>query len=140
MALAAVWFDMRKDIVPNRLILLGTGIGAVFRIVWDIRIRMPLDIPIMALEVIILFFCLWPVYGMGGLGAGDCKLLLMAGIFLPVQQAIFVIISTFFSAAAQSILLVLLYRIKKEKRKVTSIHFTPSFLLAVLLYQCGKVF
>ena len=135
-----MWFDMRKDIVPNRLIFPGAGIGAIFRIVWDIRMGRPFHILIMVLEVIILFFCLWPVFAMGGLGAGDCKLLLMAGIFLPVKQAILVIISTFFIAAAQSILLVLLYRIKKEKRKVTSIHFTPSFLLAVLLYQCGKVF
>lgn len=131
---------MRKDIVPNRLILLGTGIGVVFRIIWDIRMRMPLNILVMALEVIVLFFCLWPVYAMGGLGAGDCKLLLMAGIFLPAKQAILVIISTFFIAAGQSILLVLICKIKKEKRKVTSIHFTPSFLLAVLVYQCGRVF
>ncbi len=135
LAVAALLCDMRKDIIPNRLVFSGMGIGAVFRIILDIMSEALWDIPVMVLEIVVLFICLWPVFAMGGLGAGDCKLLLMAGVFLPAKQAIFVIVSTFFIAAAESILLILIYRIKREKRKVTAIHFAPAFLLAVLCYQ-----
>jgi len=140
LAVAALLFDMRKDIIPNRLVFFGMGIGAVFRTVSDIMAERPLDILAMVLEAFLLFFCLWPVFATGGLGAGDCKLLLMAGVFLPVKQAVFVIVSTFFIAAAESILLILFFGIRKEKRKVTAIHFAPAFLLAVLSYQFGKIF
>lgn len=136
----ASWFDMRRDIIPNRLVFFGMGLGAVFRITMDILAKTPLDILIMALFVIVLFFCLWPVFVMGGLGAGDCKLLLMAGVFLPVKQAVFVIVSTFFIAAAEGMLLILAYSIREKKRKITAIHFAPSFVLAVLLCQYRSFF
>lgn len=101
----------------------------------DILSETPADLLIMVLEVTVLFFCLWPVYISGGLGAGDCKLLLTAGVFLPVKQAVIVVISTFFIAALEIILLRLVYRIKREKWKTGAIHFAPSFLGAVLLCQ-----
>lgn len=133
LAAAAAWFDLRKDIIPNRLIFFGAGAGAALRIGVMISDRNPSDILFMITEVIVLFICLWPVYRVGGLGAGDCKLLLLAGVFLPVKQAVLVIISTFFIAAVEIILLLLLNRIKKRKRKITTIHFAPAFFGAVVI-------
>lgn len=104
----------------------------MFRIAADILYREPLDILAMAAEVIILFICLWPVYAAGGLGAGDCKLFLMAGVFLPVKQAVFVVAATFFIAAVQILLLVLFYKIKKKKRKIRTVRLAPAFFIAVL--------
>lgn len=132
-AMLASWSDMRKNIIPNRLVFCGMGIGMMLRITMDILSKTSSDIFVMLPEVIILFFCLWPIYRMGGLGAGDCKLLLLAGICLPVKQAISVIISTFFIAAGEIMLLWLFQKIKREQKKMTAIHFAPSYLLAVLI-------
>lgn len=132
LAAAASWFDMRRDMIPNRLLIPGLGAGVILRMTIDILEKKPLDILIMAAEVIVLFICLWPVYSTGGLGAGDCKLLLLAGVFLPVKQAIMVIISTFFIAAIEIVLLWLISRFGKRKRKIKAIHFAPAFLGAVL--------
>ena len=132
LAVTAAWFDLRKNIIPNKLVFLGIGIGIVLRAAAAVLRREPPDILIMVLEVIVLFICLWPVYGMGGLGAGDCKLLLMAGVFLSVKQVVFVIAMTFFIAAVQIALLVLFYRVKKEKKKIKTIRLAPAFLIAVL--------
>ena len=132
LAAAASWFDMRRDMIPNRLLIPGLGAGVILRMTIDILEKRPRDILIMAAEVIVLFICLWPVYSTGGLGAGDCKLLLLAGVFLPVKQAIMVIISTFFIAAIEIVLLWLISRFGKRKQKIEAIHFAPAFLGAVL--------
>lgn len=136
-ALLASWFDMRKNIIPNWLVFCGMGIGMMLRIAINFFSKTSSDILVMVPEVVILFFCIWPVYRMGGLGAGDCKLLLFTGICLPVKQAISVIISTFFIAAAGIMLLWILQRIRREKRTMTAIHFAPSYLLAILICLGG---
>ena len=133
LAAAASWFDLRKDIIPNRLIFFGAGVGVVFRIGMMISDRNPSDILFMTAEVIVLFICLWPVYRLGGLGAGDCKLLLLAGVFLPAKQAVLVVVSTFFIAAVEIVMLLLLNRIRKKKQKIKTIHFAPAFLGAVII-------
>lgn len=129
---SAAWFDLKKNIIPNALIFSGAGIGALLRITGDFHSGDFSDISIMAAEVTILFICLWPVYGMGGLGAGDCKLLLTAGVFLPAKQAIFVIVCAFFAAAAEIMLLNLIRVMRGEKERVKKIPFAPAFLLGVL--------
>lgn len=132
-ATPAAWFDIRKGIIPNRLVFCGMGAGVMLRVTIDIFGKTPSDILVMVSEVILLFFCLWPIYRMGGLGAGDCKLLLLTGICLPVKQAILVIISTFFIAAAFIVLLWLIKRIRKKNDKITAIYFAPHFLMAILI-------
>lgn len=122
LATAAAWFDLRKNIIPNRLVFPGMGIGIFLRAAVGILGGDPSDMPEMAAEIFVLFICLWPFYLMGGLGAGDCKLLLLAGVFLPVKQAIFVVVSTFFIAAAGIVL----------SRKRKTIPLAPAFFAAVL--------
>lgn len=122
LAAAAAWFDLRKNIIPNRLVFPGMGIGIFLRAAVGILGGDPSDMPEMAAEIFVLFICLWPFYLMGGLGAGDCKLLLLAGVFLPVKQAIFVVVSTFFIAAAGIVL----------SRKRKTIPLAPAFFAAVL--------
>lgn len=132
LAIIAAWFDVRKNIIPNRLLFSGMGIGILLRTTIDIFDGNPLDILIMIAEVIVLFICLWPVYSTGGLGAGDCKLLMLAGAFLPVNQAVFIVVYTFFIAAAEIILWKLVCKIRREKKEIRSIHVAPVFLMAVL--------
>lgn len=132
LAVLAAWSDLKKNVIPNRLVFPGIGIGILFRVAADILYREPLDILVMAAEVMILFICLWPAYAAGGLGAGDCKLFLIAGVFLPVKQAFFVVTATFFIAAVQIVLLMLFYKIKREKKGIRTIRLAPAFLIAVL--------
>lgn len=122
LAAAAAWFDLRKNIIPNRLVFPGIGIGIFLRCAIGILDGNSPDILAMAAEITVLFICLWPFYAMGGLGAGDCKLLLLAGVFLPAKQAIFVVVSTFFIAAVQIVL--------SGKRK--TIPLAPAFFVAAL--------
>lgn len=133
MAALAAWSDLRKSIIPNRLLFPGMGVGILLRTATDILGGNPLDIFVMAAEVIILFICLWPVYVTGGLGAGDCKLLLLTGVFLPVKQAVFVIVSSFLIAATGIILRRLVCSAKGEKRKMHTVHFAPAFFIAALI-------
>ena len=130
---AAAWDDMRKDIIPNQLMIFGAGLGVVLRIAVSISERAPLHILMMVPEVILLFICLCPFYRMGGLGAGDCKLLLMAGVFLPAKQALFVVVGTFFAAAAEILVLELVRGIMRKKKRIKTIHFAPAFLMAVFI-------
>lgn len=122
LAAAAAWFDLRKNIIPNRIVFSGMGIGIVFRAASDILDGNPSDLLMMTAEVFVLFICLWPFYAMGGLGAGDCKLLLLAGVFLPAKQAAFVVTGTFFIALLESAVL--------GRRK--GIPLAPAFFMAVL--------
>ena len=133
LAAAAAVFDLRKDMIPNRLLFPGMGLGVLFRTIAAILEGYPPDIFVMAAEVIILFICLWPIYAMGGLGAGDCKLFLTAGVFLPVKQAVFVVAGTFFIAAGEIVLLTLFNKMKKKKRDLRTIRLAPAFFAAVLL-------
>lgn len=121
LAAMAAWFDLRKNIIPNRIVFSGMGIGIFFRAAIDVLDGNPSDILVMMAEVSVLFICLWPFYAMGGLGAGDCKLLLLAGVFLPVKQAIFVVAGTFFIALFEIIV--------AGKRKC--IPLAPAFFAAV---------
>lgn len=132
LAVLAAWFDLRKNVIPNRVVFPGIGLGVLVRAVSDILCGEPLDILVMTAEVIVLFICLWPAYAAGGLGAGDCKLFLMAGVFLPVKQTVFIVAVTFFIAAVQIMLLVLFCKVKRDKKKIRTIRLAPAFLIAVL--------
>lgn len=133
LAMTAALCDLRKNVIPNRVLLPGMGIGIMLRISAAVAGKNLPDIFVMAAEVIVLFICLWPIYTMGGLGAGDCKLFLTAGVFLPVKQAVFVVTGTFFIAAAEIALLTLFYKIKKRKEKIGIIRLAPAFFAALLI-------
>lgn len=131
--MAAAWFDLRGDKIPNRLVLCGMASGILLRITGDLLLDNLWDIPVLVPEFLLLFFCLWPIYQVGGLGAGDCKLLLIAGIFLPVKQAFFIFIASLFIAAIGGVLLLLTGKLLKKKQGMTKIHFSIPVLGALLL-------
>lgn len=133
LAMIAALCDLRKNVIPNRVLLPGMGIGFILRISAAVAGKNLPDIFVMAAEVIALFICLWPIYAMGGLGAGDCKLFLTAGVFLPVKQAVFVVTGTFFIAAAEIVLVTLFYKIKKRKKRIRTIRLAPAFFVALLI-------
>lgn len=92
--LAAVVCDFKGAIIPNRLIMTGMGLAAIWLFATEggsALIRIPL-------HAVFLLVCLWPLYQLGGLGAGDCKLLMLAGTFLPTKSMIPLIMGSFLIA------------------------------------------
>lgn len=91
--------DFKFDKIYNGWIELGILTGLYFRIResgWRNIFT--------AMIIMFLSFCLlYPVYKIGGLGAGDVKLFIMIGSFLPVKRLLYVMIVSFGIGALFSI-------------------------------------
>ncbi len=133
LVLIAVLFDFRTDKIPNRLILAGILTALPLRLTLAAITENRYDIGQLFIGTFLLFLCLWTVYQMGGLGAGDCKLLLMTGIFLPVKSTIFITIGAFFIAAAAGVIKLLAGWLAHKEKLPRKIHFSwPVFCMALL--------
>ncbi len=127
MCLAAA-SDLRDGRIGNRLILAGAGTGLILQIL----AYGPLGLLQGILQAAVLFAILWPVYQLSGLGAGDCKMLMMCALFFhdPEKLAMF-IVNGFVIAAVMGICKVLVLGIK-EGRKIR-------FALPVCIAQFATV-
>jgi prepilin peptidase CpaA len=74
----AVFNDLRDRRISNRLILLGLFVGLLGGMCLDGIAGLGNS----ALGVLVGFFLLLPFYSLGGMAAGDVKLMAMAGSFL----------------------------------------------------------
>lgn len=114
--------------MPNKLILLGYGIGMInfmfkfglFGILWSI------------LAVLVVWVCLFPVYALGGLGGGDCKLLAWIVLFFDVGQLLECYFFIFLCGGIISV-------IKIFTARGRTFHFTAAAFFGVILF-CAKVY
>lgn len=91
--------DFKYDRIFNGWILFGILIGVSFR-VWENGVYGMCSAGIL----ILLSFCLlFPVYRIGGIGAGDVKLFIMVGSFVSADFLLHVIIFSFLLGAVFSI-------------------------------------
>lgn len=91
--------DFRYDRIYNGWIIFGILTGLFFRILingWQ-------DISYAAAAMLISFCLLYPVYKIGALGAGDVKLVIMAGSFLTLNRILRAIAVSFVIGAVFSI-------------------------------------
>lgn len=91
--------DFKCDRIPNGIIVLGTVIGLFSRIGesgWQ-------GIFSAGVVILISFCILYPLYRIGGLGAGDVKLLLMTGSFFSADMQLHVMAFSFIIGAILSI-------------------------------------
>ena len=98
--LAAVYWDYRKGVIPNRLIILGFVLGLLRLIIQKEIYGLILHLP--GIMVPILLF--YPIFKIGGLGGGDIKLFSLLGIYLSFWQLIYSILLTFIIGAFFSLL------------------------------------
>jgi prepilin peptidase CpaA len=77
---AATWTDIRSNRIPNALVLTGTIVGIAFSLASG-----GIGLKEMALGFATGFALLLPFYALGIMGAGDVKLLAMAGAFLGIN-------------------------------------------------------
>ena len=99
----AAVFDFYKGKIPNVLILTGCCYGLV-RIIWYQEVIK--FIPGILLPVVILF----PIYKIGGIGAGDIKLFAMMGFYFTFKETVFCISLAFILGAAFSVISFIRYK------------------------------
>lgn len=101
--------DIRTDRIPNGLIILGIVAGisynvSVCRNLWQ-----------SAVSMVLAFLLMYPLFKIGAFGAGDVKVLMMAGSFLAIQEFLAVLTAAFAAGACLSILKILTERNGRER-------------------------
>jgi len=132
-SILAVWFDWRTFRIPNRFILFGYAIALLIQILSAKELFFDKLIGIAAGAIWPLFF-MGIVWKLGGIGAGDVKLLSVLGVILGAKNILSLSITALFIGAGMGILAKL---IRKNK-----IHFSIAILAGVFLHfiQTGVIF
>ncbi len=116
-------FDIKTDKVPNKLILLGYGIGVV-----NFMIRYGfVGILFGILAIGAVWLCFFPVYRMGGLGGGDCKLLAWMVLFIMPDMLLECYFYIFLCGGIIAFIKIVL-------TKGRMFHFTIAALLGVMIF------
>ncbi|MGN0152879.1 MAG: prepilin peptidase [Lachnospiraceae bacterium] len=117
----AVYTDVKNERIENSLILVGCTAGMLTAFcgggisqVWN-------GVKMAGILLLALFFLFW----IKGLGAGDIKLLCMLAVFFP-NQAISILVGSFFAGACLSVGKMLIKHIKKESFyiRTETLHFS----------------
>ena len=156
-AVAAAIFDLKEDRIPNWLILCGLAVG------WSVQL--------MESQILGIFLFLGGVgvpivlgaflYYFRMMGAGDIKLLSMAGAFMGPGRVLLCVAASLLAGGVFAVILLLGRRNLRErmdyfcryaaewirtgkwkpylteKDKSGRIHFTPAVLVGILLYAGG---
>lgn len=129
--MVAVLTDFKYDRIYNGWILFGIVLGLSFRIQengWHGIYA--------AGAAMLLSFCLfYPVYKIGGLGAGDVKLFIMTGSFLSVRRLLYAAVISFIIGAIFS-----LGKMISEESFKERMQYLVSYLLDVLYTGQWKLY
>lgn len=85
-------------------------------------------------SMLLAFLLLFPVYLIGGIGAGDVKLFAAAALFLGARETLLSIFLSFFIGAGISVV-----RIAVERRFRQKIRFAAPILISILFVFGGKL-
>ncbi len=94
----AVWFDVKSRRIPNRLVIAGLALSLGLRMlcVGD-------QFQLWGLGLLLGFGMLFPLYVLRAMGAGDVKLMAMAGAFLGPDSAFGAVLMTLLAGGVLSI-------------------------------------
>lgn len=107
----AVCMDLRFYKIPNLCIL----IGAVSGLIMTYMSYSVVEVFKTCITMSVLFTVFYPFYLLGGLGAGDIKLLMMTACFIQKEQLIRYLFVTFALAAVISAVKMVLFRESRER-------------------------
>ena len=99
----AVISDLRNHRIPNLLVLLGLVVGVAVQ-AWAFGLA---GLGHALLGMLIGFAIFLPMYALGGMAAGDVKLMAMAGTFLTPQDALWAALFSLIAGCACALLIVL---------------------------------
>lgn len=107
----AVYMDLRFYKIPNLCIFAGVVSGLIMTYVSYSVVEMLMS----CMAVVVIFAAFYPFYLMGGLGAGDVKLLMMTGCFIRCEQVMLYLLVTFIIAAVISAVKIVLFQESRER-------------------------
>lgn len=107
----AVFMDLRFYKIPNLCILAGMVTGLIMTCV-SYSVGRMLEA---GMIMMLIFMAFYPLYLLGGLGAGDVKLLMMTGCFIKTERLIQYLLITFALAAVVSIIKMLLFQESRQR-------------------------
>ena len=107
----AVCMDLRFYKIPNLCILVGIVSGLIMTCMSYSVVGM-LEA---CIAMIIIFLTFYPFYLIGGLGAGDIKLLMMTACFIQEKRLITYLLVTFALAAVLSVIKMLLFHESRQR-------------------------
>ena len=99
----AVASDLRRQRIPNALVLLGLGLG----LAGQAYLAGPTGLADGLLGMLIGFAVFLPLYALGGMAAGDVKLMAMVGAFLAPQGALWAAMFSLMAGGLCGVLIVL---------------------------------
>ena len=125
--------DARKRLIPNKLVLTGLVLRAVF---WVIElITVPdefLNIvknDLYACLLVVMFFVVGVLLVKGGIGMGDIKLMLVMCLF----QGFYGVVSSLFCSLFVAFVYAIIVLLLRKKTKKDSVAFAPAILLGTAL-------
>ena len=102
----AVYMDLRFYRIPNGCILIGVVSGCIMTLVS----YSAAGLLAVCVAMAVIFAVFYPFYLMGGLGAGDVKLLMVTGCFIRGERIIQYLLVTFMIAAMLSVIKGMLFQ------------------------------
>lgn len=131
----AVYTDMTRTRISNRLIVSGLLGGFFFRI-WS---EGSMGVLFYVVNIFIPVIFLYLLFQMHALGAGDIKLFSMVGAFISTEQLLGLMGLAFCIGALLGIFKIIYQFIflKSELGKLTQIHFSPAILVAYIWMAGG---
>jgi len=126
--ICAVYTDMTRTRISNRLIVSGLVLGFIFRIMTEGYMGVLFFVVNISIPVILLYL----LFQVHALGAGDIKLFSMLGAFLSTEQVLKLMVLAFCVGALLGTCKIIYQFIfkKTEIGKLTQIHFSPAILIA----------
>lgn len=127
--LVSAFTDKATGLIYNRILLLFLAMGVAAVAVSDISL-----LPARIAAVFVMFGLLLPVYLIGGIGAGDVKLLCMAALLQGMDEAVLCAALSFCLAVIPIPFLLILYRRAHETGEHMKIRFAvPVFVSEMFL-------
>lgn len=123
----AVRMDFKHDRINNGWILFGILGGFLFQIQKGGKE----SIYYMGISMLLAFGLLYPIYKIGGIGAGDVKLFLMTGCFLTAERLLYALLFSFLIGAVFS-----LGKMMREENFKERMQYLFSYLFDVI--RTGK--
>ena len=122
----ATWIDIKKKIIPNKLIIAGLMVWGMLLVVGYVEITKA-----KAIEVAVISMIVIATYYLSkeSIGFGDTKLLVLLALYLSLSELIGVALVATISCGIFSGILLLL----KKADKKTAIPFAPFLLLGSIV-------
>jgi prepilin peptidase CpaA len=99
LVLAAAWVDWREQRIPNRLVIAGLALGLAGQVVLGGWTGLLTALGGVTVGIVLML----PFYAIGGMGAGDVKLMGMVGAFLGPTGALSATVLTFLAGGVLAV-------------------------------------